>query len=180
MYLCSALSTEFTTLQQGLAANLARLLLVFPQPLGVNATLNDLRKLMVDKFPDEYRKAVGGLRPAQQEFFQPGGFDNPEYRDTKRQIRRRLDGMIGSEHLESVFYSRHNAVNMFEEMQKGSIILVDCAERLMDTREESSAFGCVFIAEVLRAIMQRNAQPEDQRRACFLFVDEAAMFFRGD
>lgn len=180
-YLCAALSTEFTTLQEGLAANVARLLLVFPQTVGRNATLNDLRALMVDKFPEgDYRKAVAGLRPIQQEFFAPGGFDNTEYRDAKRQIRRRLDQMIGSEHLESLFFSQRNAINIAEEMQKGSIILVDCAERLMDSREEASAFGCVFIAEVLRAIMQRNALPEDQRRPCFLFVDEAATFFRGD
>jgi hypothetical protein len=180
-YLCGALSTEFTTLQEGLAANLARLLLVFPQTLGRNATLADLRALMVDKFPEgDFRKAVASLRPVQREFFQPGGFDNSEYRDAKRQIRRRLDQMIGSEHLESVFYSQRNAINLAEEMQKGSIILVDCAERLMDTREEASAFGCVVLAEVMRAITQRNALPDDQRRPCFLFVDEAAYFFRGD
>lgn len=180
-YLCSALSAEFTTLQEGLAANLARLLLVFPQTLGRNATLNDLRALMVDKFPEgDYRKAVSGLRPVQQEFYQAGGFDNSEYREAKRQIRRRLDQMIGSEHLESLFHSQRNAINIAEEMQKGSIILVDCAERLMDERAQASAFGCVFLAEVFRAIMQRNALPDDQKRPCFLFVDEAATFFRGD
>jgi hypothetical protein len=51
IYLCSALASAFTDRQEGLAINLARLLLVFPQTLHTNATFYDLRDLMVDKFP---------------------------------------------------------------------------------------------------------------------------------
>jgi hypothetical protein len=156
IYLCSALASAFTDRQEGLAINLARLLLVFPETLGRKATFHDFRALMVDKFPPEYQPAVLGLRPNQRPFFDAGGFDNPEYRDTKRQIRVRLDTILGSDHLDSLFSSQTNAINLFAEMVKGSIVLVDTGEGRIDPRE-SSAFGCIFFAEVIRAIMQRNA-----------------------
>ena len=123
--------------------------------------------------------AVLGLRPNQRPFFDAGGFDNPEYRDTKRQIRVRLDTILGSDHLDSLFSSQTNAINLFAEMEKGSIVLVDTGEGRIDPRE-SSAFGCVFFAEVVRAIMQRNALDAADRRPAFLYVDEAATFFKGD
>ena len=134
---------------------------------------------MVDKFPPEYQPAVAGLPPNQRAFFEPGGFDNPEYRDTKRQIRVRLDTILGSEHLDSLFSSQTNAINLFAEMEKGSIVLVDTGEGRIDPRE-SSAFGSIFFAEVIRAIMQRNALDAADRRPTFLYVDEAATFFKGD
>lgn len=179
VYLCSALASEFTVRQEGLAASIARLLLVFPQTLGRNATLHDFQDLLVDKFPSKYRAAVEGLRPNQRRFFEEGGFENPEYRDAKRQIRVRLDAMLNSDHLDSLFSSQKSAINIGAELQKGSIILVDTAEGLVGKRE-SDSFGFVFIAEVMRAIMERNALAPEARRPAFLYVDEAANFFKGD
>jgi len=179
VYLCSALASAFTDRQRGLATNLARLLLVFPQTLGRNATFYDLQDLMVDKFPSKFQDAAAGLQPNQRSFFEPGGFDNPEYRDAKRQIRARLDTILGSDKLDSLFSSQTNAINIYAELDKGSIILVDTGEGSIED-EESSAFGCIFFAEVVRAVMQRNAIDPDQRRPAFLYVDEAATFFKGD
>jgi hypothetical protein len=132
-----------------------------------------------DKFPEKFLPAVEGLTRNQRRFFEQGGFSNPDLRESKRQVRSRIDGLMVSEHMESIVSSQHNVLNIFDELQKGSIILVDAEEGTVG-RTAAQGFGCVIIAEVMRAIMERNSIPKADRRHAMLYIDEAQNFFRGD
>ena len=176
VYLCSMLGTDFTGKQKGLYRNVANLLLAFPPTMGRNATLLDLIELSRDKMPSEYTPAIQGLPPVQRRFFESGDFESRDYRDTKEQIRSRLNNLVASPGLDSLFTSQTSTINIFAELQKGSIILVDCA---LPSGDDSAALGCIFISEVMRAITERNEIDPKDRTPAFLYVDEAATFFRG-
>ena len=176
-YLFSMLGTELTGRQRIPFQYVARLMLAFPQTMGRNATLLDLYDIMTDGITAKYQPAVEGLGDIQRRFFEKGGgFTNREFNDTKEQIRVRLDGLLANPDLESLFTSQHNKVDIFEELQKGSIILVDTAIDKLGP-SDSKLFGCIFISQVLQAINDRVGIPEGERKPAFMYVDEAADFF---
>ena len=144
--------------------------------MGRNATLLDLIEMSRDRMPPEYNPAIQGLPPVQRRFFESGDFESRDYRDTKEQIRSRLNTLVASPGLDSLFTSQTSAINIFAELQKGSIILVDCG---LPSADDSAALGGIFIAEVMRAITERNEIDPEDRKPAFLYVDEAATFFRG-
>jgi hypothetical protein len=74
-----------------------------------------------------------------------------------------------------VFTSPETRIDLFSEMNKGSIILVDTAKDFL--KGASSHFGRIFISLVLQAVLERAAIPEHERRPAFLIVDEAASYF---
>jgi len=177
-YLCGMLGQDMTGKQAGFYRNIGNLLLHFKDGLGHHATLLDLIELTARKFPTKYEPVVKTLPPIQRRFFESGDFESPDYRDTKDQIRTRLNALLGSEGMSNLFTAQDNAINVFEELNKGSIILVDTGEGDPLDRRESASFGCIFMAEIVRAILQRTPL-EDKGRPAFVYVDEAATFFVG-
>ena len=177
-YLCSMLGQDMTGKQRGLYRNLGNLLLHFKEGLGRHATLLDLLELTARKFPPQYAPVVATLQPVQRRFFESGDFESPDYRETKDQIRTRLNSLLASEGMSNLFSSQENAINLFDELNKGSIILVDTGEGDPLDREESAAFGCIFMSEIVRVVLQRTPL-QDKGRPAFVYVDEAATFFVG-
>ena len=154
VYLCSVMGTDFTGKQRGLYRNLAGLPLRFPRTMRRNATLEDLHELTAYAFPPQYKRALEGLEPIQRRFFESGtmGFESRDYRETKDQIRARLNTLIGSTALSCLFTSQHSAANIFAELQKGSIILINCsipASTDDDFSEDDVAgFGSIFFSRL--------------------------------
>ncbi len=177
-YLFSQFGTDLTGKMRTPFEYVAQLLLTFPRTMGRNATLFDFYDAMEDKLPERFRPAVQGLRPTQRHFFERAnaGFENSEYRDTKRQIRSRLDRLLINPRIESLFTSQENKIDVFSEMQKGTLILVDTAIDLLGP-ENHKTFGCIFIALVMQAIYDRVALDASARRPTFLYIDEAQYFF---
>ena len=150
----------------------ARLMLSLPETLDRNATIMDLLAMMDDPVP--YRPAIERLPPIQRDFFLRD-FTSKTFQQTKEQIRYRLQAIIENPTLARLFSSPDTKVDVFRELNRGSIILVDTAKDFL--KDGSSTFGRIFISLTLQAVLERAAIPEQRRRPSFLFVDEAASYF---
>jgi hypothetical protein len=72
-------------------------------------------------------------------------------------------------------FSTVNKVDMFTELNRGSIVLINTSEALL--KDGSPTFGRYMIARVMAAAFERASIPPEQRRQAFLIVDEAAPYF---
>lgn len=150
----------------------ARLLLALPETMGRNATILDMINLMDDAAP--YQAAIESLPPIQRNFFERD-FKSATFKQTREQIRYRLNAILENPTLARLFTSERTKIDLFTEINDGSIILVDTAKDFL--KGSSANFGRIFISLVLQAILERAAIPEDERKPAFLIVDEAAAYF---
>lgn len=150
----------------------ARLMLSLPEAMGRNATILDMMRLMSDPAP--YAEAIARLPDIQREFFLRD-FVTKTFEQTKEQIRYRLQAIIENPTMARLFTSEETRVDLFSEMNRGAIILVDTAKDFL--KENSATFGRLFISLVLQSVLERAAIPERDRKPTFLIVDEAASFF---
>jgi hypothetical protein len=172
-YLFSGLIGADLTAKQGIFFKyVARLMLSLPETLGRNATILDMIRLMADDGP--YRPAIARLPPLQREFFQHD-FNTKTFAQTKEQIRYRLQAIVENPTLANLFTAPETKLDLFTEMNRGSIILVDTAKDFL--KGGSANFGRIFISLVLQAVLERAALPERDRKPTFLIVDEAASYF---
>jgi hypothetical protein len=175
-YLFSGLFGADLTAKQGVFFRfVARLMLALPETMGRNATILDLINLMDDAEP--YRKAIESLPPIQRNFFERDFLDpkNTTFKQTKEQIRYRLNAILENPTLARLFTSPKTKIDLFTALNNNSIILVDTAKDFL--KGSSSHFGRIFISLVLQAILERAALPEHERKPAFLIVDEAAAYF---
>lgn len=172
-YLFAGLLGADLTAKQGVFFKfVARLMLALPETMGRNATILDMMALMEDAMP--YKAAIQSLPPIQRNFFERD-FNGKTFVQTKEQIRYRLQAIIENPAIARLFTSPETRIDLFEEMNRGSIILVDTAKDFL--KGASSHFGRIFISLVLQAVLERAAIPEHERRPAFLIVDEAASYF---
>jgi hypothetical protein len=170
-YLFAGLLGADLTAKQGVFFKfVARLMLSLPETMGRNATILDMLRLMEDPAP--YRKAIESLPPIQRDFFERD-FQNKTFAQTKEQIRYRLHALIENPTLARLFTSPKTNVDLFSELNRGSVILVDTAKDFL--KGSSAHFGQIFISLVLQAVLERAAITD--RRPAFLIVDEAAEYF---
>lgn len=177
-YLFTGLLGADLTAKQGVFFRyVARLMLALPETMGRNATILDMIGLMDD--PEAYRTAIDALPDIQRQFFlrdfagkpgKKGAFDQ-----TKEQIRYRLQAILENPTIARLFTSPETKIDLFGELNRGSIILVDTAKDFL--KGSSSHFGRIFISLVLQAVLERAVVPESERKPAFLIVDEAADYF---
>lgn len=177
-YLFSGLIGADLTAKQGVFFRyIARLMLALPETMGRSATILDLMNLMDD--PEPYQAAIQSLPDLQRQFFVRDFVNKPGRKGTfdqaREQIRYRLQALIENPTLARLFTSPSTRIDLFEELNRGSIILVDTARDFL--KGASSHFGRIFIALTLQAVLERAAIPEQQRTPAFLIVDEAADYF---
>lgn len=172
-YLFSGLLGADLTAKQGVFFRfVARLMLALPETMGRNATILDMIALMDDATP--YRDAIRTLPPIQRNFFERD-FISKTFAQTKEQIRYRLNAILENPTLARLFTATETRIDLFTELNSGSIILVDTAKDFL--KSSSSHFGRIFISLVLQAVLERAALPESSRHPAFLVVDEAAEYF---
>jgi hypothetical protein len=172
-YLFSGLvGADLTAKQSVFFRFVCRLLLNLPETMGRNATIMDMIELMEDARP--YENAIGQLRPVERKFFERD-FRQPTFNQTKEQVRYRLNAILENPTMERFFTAPETRLDLFEELNRGSVILIDTAKDFLKT--SSAHFGRLFISLVLRAVMERAAIPEENRKPAFLIVDEAAEYF---
>ena len=164
----SLLGAELTQKQSVIFRYLARLLLTIP-----GATILTLIELLADEQP--YRQYIEKL-PAGPRLFFETEFPHKSFADTKRQIQRRLWGILENPTFERMMTAPKNRVNMFDALQGGRVVLVNTAKDFLKA-ERSSFLGRFFIALTLQAVLERAALPEGNRRPAFLYIDEAADYF---
>lgn len=162
------LGAEMTQKQSVIFTFLGRLMLAIP-----DATIETLRDVMENG--DAYRPYMDRLDGTARSFFETQFFDK-SFADTKKQILRRLWGVLGNPAFERMFSNRRNKVDMFHAINSGSVVLVNTAKDFLQ-QEWCEIFGRFFIALVAQAAIQRAAIPESKRLKTYLYIDEASDYF---
>jgi hypothetical protein len=147
---------------------LARLMLAVP-----DATIYTLIKIMEDGKP--YKPYMETLDGAARHFFETEFF-HPSFTATKKQVIRRLWGVLSTPAFERMFTQPRNKLDLFEAMNEGKIILISTAKDLLK-RDGSQLLGRFFIAMVMQAALERSTLKEYQRTPTFVYVDEAQEYF---
>lgn len=172
-YLFSGLIGADLTAKQGVFFRyVARLMLALPETMGRNATILDMLKLMSD--PTPYSEAIASLPDIPREFFL-NDFQSKTFQQTKEQIRYRLQAILENPTMARLFTSPETKVDLFTEMNRGAIILVDTAKDFL--KGASDNFGRIFISLVLQAVLERSVIKADERKPTFVYIDEAASYF---
>lgn len=175
-YLFAGLLGADLTAKQGVFFRfVARLMLAIPETMGRNATILDMLNLMDDAGP--YKKAIESLPPIQRQFFERD-FPSKTFAQTKEQIRYRLNAVLENPTLARLFTAPETRIDLFSELNRGAIILVDTAKDFL--KGSSGHFGRIIISLVLQAVLERAVIPEAERKPTFLIVDEAAAYFDGN
>ena len=162
------LGAELTQKQGVIFRYLARLMLSIP-----GATIHTLMEVMEDGRP--YRAHMDALDGSARHFFATEFF-HPSFAATKKQILKRLWGVLSTPAFERMFAQRHNKLDLFEAINRGSIILISTAKDLLKT-DGSALFGRFFIASLAQAALERAAVPAEKRTPTFVYVDEAQEYF---
>lgn len=157
----SILDMELTGKQETFFKFVVRLLQEVPE-----ATIHDLVQVTVSL--DKYRKYIDRLPSAHQQFFHD---DYPmTYRDTRSQVRTRLQGILADETLSKLLSGKATELDIEGVLSRGGVLLVDTSKDALGGA--SDAFGKVFIFLIMKALYGRK-----DRHPVFLLIDEAFQYF---
>ncbi|HWT31289.1 MAG TPA: type IV secretion system DNA-binding domain-containing protein [Propylenella sp.] len=162
------LGAELTQKQGVIFRYLARLMLAIP-----GATIHTLMELMEDGRP--YRPQMASLEGSARHFFEKEFF-HPSFAATKKQILRRLWGVLSTPAFERMFAQSENKLDLFAALNDGSIILINTAKDLLKT-EGSQLLGRFFVSMLSQAALERSTVPEHRRTPTYVYVDEAQEYF---
>jgi hypothetical protein len=162
------LGAELTQKQGVIFRYLARLMVTIP-----GATIHTLMRLMEDgkSFKQHMEKLEGSAR-----YFFETEFFHPSFSATKKQILKRLWGVLSTPAFERMFAQEANKLDLFEAMNDGKIILVSTAKDLLKS-DGSALLGRFFIAMLAQAALERSTIRAEDRTPTFVYVDEAQEYF---
>ena len=164
----SLLGAELTQKQGVIFRYLARLMLEIP-----NANILTLRDLMDDAEPFmPYMEKLGG---SARYFFEREFFDR-SFGPTKKQIAKRLWGVLATPSFERMFAQSENKIDMFDLLNRGSVILINTSKDLLK-QEGCELFGRFFLSMISQATMERSVISEADRTPTTVYVDEAQEYF---
>jgi hypothetical protein len=165
------LGAELTQKQGVIFRYLARLMITIP-----GATLHTLMQIMEDGAP--FKPHMGRLQGSARHFFATEFFA-PSFAATKKQILRRLWGVLSTPAFERMFSQAENRLDLYAAMNAGKIILVSTAKDLLK-QDGSALLGRFFIAMIAQAALERSVIPAKDRTPTFVYVDEAQEYFGDD
>jgi len=140
-----------------------------------NATIHTLRELMEPNSQIKFAGDIAKLSGTAKHFFETE-FSSREFEQTKKQVLRRLWGILENQTFERMFSHPRSKLDLFAEMNAGKIILINTAKDLLK-EQGSQIFGRFFIAMIAQAAQERATIPEHQRMPTFVYVDEASDYF---
>ena len=168
LFFSSMLGAELTQKQGVIFRYLARLMLTIP-----GATIHTLMQLMEDG--KRFKPNMDQLDGSARHFFATEFF-HPSFSATKKQILKRLWGVLSTPAFERMFAQPTNKLDMFEALQGGRVILISTAKDLLKG-EGSALFGRFFIAMIAQAALERSTIPAHERTPTFVYIDEAQEYF---
>lgn len=168
LFFSSMLGAELTQKQGVIFRYIARLMITIPE-----ATIFTLMQLMEDGKP--FKLFMDKLDGSARHFFQTEFF-HPSFAATKKQILKRLWGVLSTPAFERMFAQKSNKLDLFKELNDGKIILISTAKDLLKN-EGSALFGKFFIAMLSQAALERSTIAPDQRTPTFVYIDEAQEYF---
>lgn len=123
------------------------------------------------KGADEYEEYFQNLSPFAQDFFtdKDYGFDGKEYAPARKEIMRRIYGLMDNPTFERMFTAPDTRLNMLAEMEAGKLILINTAKAFLQP-SVSTIFGRFFLALIQQASMERAEQRNP--RPTYVYIDE--------
>ena len=172
-YVFSSIQNPLTDPMRTVLSYMVRLLITIP-----DANITKLRNLLEENPKEGYqastfKKYIDKLDPTAIDYFKYQFFTD-RTAPTRSAILQRVSSLIRVPAFERMF-STVNRLDFFEEMQRGSCILVNTSEAKL--KDASALFGRYIIARVMAAAFERAALPDEKRKPTFLIVDEAAPYF---
>jgi hypothetical protein len=165
----AVLGAELTAKQGVIFGYLAQLLMVVP-----DATIDTLMDFMEE--PDAVRPYLSKLDdPVTKRFFDRQFF-HKTFEETRQQILYRLFDVLRTRALSRMFRNKRNKLNLFEAMNKGSLILINTAKDLLK-QEGTEILGRFFVSLIAQAAQERASIPEQNRMPTFVYIDEAHDYF---
>lgn len=162
------LGAELTSKQGVVFKYIARLMLEIP-----NATILTLRDLVDD--PKPFIPYMDKLQGSARVFFAREFLDK-SFNQTRKQISKRLWGVLSTPAFERLFSSTENKIDLFAAMNDGHVILINTAKDLLK-QDGASLYGRFFLSMIGQAIMERAAIDESERTPTFLYIDECQDYF---
>ena len=166
----SLLSAEMTQKQNVIFRYVTRLMLYIP-----DATIHTLRELMEPGSTEKFAPYIQQLSGTARQFFETE-FNDREFTQTKKQVLRRLWGILENQTFERMFSHPRSKLDLFQELNAGKVILINTAKDLLK-EQGSEIFGRFFIALVAQAAQERATIPAEKRLPTLMFIDEAADYF---
>lgn len=163
----SLLSAELTQKQSVIFRYITRLMLHIP-----DATIHTFRELMEPKGYERYQSHIEKLDGTARAFFETE-FMSKQFEETKRQVVRRLWGILENRTFERMFSHPRNKLDLFREMNAGKVILINTAKDLLK-QNGTEIFGRFFIALIAQAAQERATLARGDRLPTFVYVDECA------
>ncbi len=166
----SLLSAEMTQKQNVIFRYVTRLMLHIP-----DATIHTLRELMEPKSELKFAPHIETLTGSAREFFRTE-FGSSEFSQTRKQVLRRLWGILENQTFERMFSHPRSKLDLFAEMNAGKVILINTAKDLLK-EQGTEIFGRFFIALIAQAAQERATLKERDRMPTMVYIDEAADYF---
>ena len=166
----SLLDAGMTQKQSVIFRYVTRLMLHIP-----DATIHTLRELMEPGSEVKFAASIAGLTGTAKHFFETE-FNSKEFEQTKKQVLRRLWGILENQSFERMFSHPRSKLDLYSEMNAGKIILINTAKDLLK-ENGTQIFGRFFIALIAQAAQERAVLPEHKRLPAFVYIDEAADYF---
>lgn len=163
--MASLLGAELTSKQSTAFEYVVELLLHIE-----GANIHTLRKLFEPQGVSQYVSELRNLSETGRSFFR-NEFDGKEFEATKKQILRRLYGILRNKTFERMFTHHRSKIDLFTAMNEGKVILINTAEPLLG--EGCKTVGRFFIALLIQAIQERQIGS----KRTYLYVDEADQYF---
>lgn len=142
-----------------------------------NSNMSDLQRFMLN---DENSDLVSlGLELPNEglsDFFKQG-FMNKNYDITKKSIYTRLQILLNSSTFRRII-NNNATINLEKELDKGSIIIFNLPIGKLG-EDVSSAIGRLIIALVKNIGYRRQLRLKDNRRSCYIYIDECH-YYIGD
>ncbi len=161
----SLLSAEFTQKQGIIFRYIMRLMLYIP-----DANIQTLRQLMEPGASEKFKPYIAKLTGTARAFFD-SEFNSKQFEETKRQVARRLYGILENQTFERMFSHPRNKLDLFSEMNAGRVILINTAKELLK-QTGTEILGRFFIAMIAQAAQERAVLEKDERLPCFVYIDE--------
>lgn len=166
----SLLDAGMTQKQSVIFRYITRLLLHIP-----DATIHTLRELLEDDGYARHAEYIGKLEGSARAFFD-NEFRGKEFAQTRRQVLRRLYGILENPTFERMFSHPKSKLDLFAEMNAGKVILINTAKDLLK-ENGTEIFGRFFIAMIAQAAQERAVLQKGKRLPTFVYVDEASDYF---
>lgn len=164
------LDAQMTQKQSVIFRYVTRLMLHIP-----NATIHTLRELMEPGSEVTFAEHIAKLSGTPRHFFETE-FSGREFEQTKKQVLRRLWGVLENQTFERMFSHPRSKLDLFGEMNAGKVILINTAKDLLK-ESGTEIFGRFFIALIAQAAQERATLHKSQRMPTMVYIDEAADYF---